>query len=171
MPEVTFSDDLVDTATQLLASEEADAFSYLGIQAERFELAETRAAKGRPVPEWEDTDALNKVLSDQRAPWDELIEYAAKGRAFALSLLGRVEDDLRARLCKDGEVAPGVRADEKDHASLIKDVATIVGVLLATSLPGAIVKALASIAATLAVILLRRGLNRFCEVGVAAIAD
>lgn len=162
-------DTTLATGIQLLGREEADAYSFLGIQAERMEIAEDRIKRGRPVPEWSDADAYRKVLSDQRATIDDLKEYAAKGRAFVGEHLRKLEPELRELLCQGPQVRPEILELEADTKSLLKYMAsTIIGVVV-VNLPAGLIGAAASIATVLAVIIIKNKTEKFCKLGAEAI--
>jgi hypothetical protein len=154
---------------RLLEVGEEDALSFLGVQAERLEIARQREAAGRSVPAWSTDDAVQKVLSGQRASREDLMRYASKGLAFARDLLARIEPELRSVLCDGTALRPEIASLEKDAREIVKYVASsMVGMLLA-SLPGALAVAVASIATTLAVIVIKNGVTGFCAVGLRSI--
>lgn len=161
--------DIIDAGTRLLERDITDAYSFLGIQAERLEIAEIRLDRGRPVPPWTDEDALAKVLSDQRASLADLRHYASKGKALAMKVLNKVETELKQALCHGGKTRLELKELESDVKTLLNHVSTLmVGVLIA-NLPAGLVGATASIAATLSVIVIKTGIKAFCQSGVQAV--
>ena len=152
----------IEAALRLMDAPEQDAFSVLGIQAERLELAEQRLAVGRPVPRWTIEESFERVLSPQRAPPEELARYASRGVAFAKRLIERIGPELRRLLCDGSKVRPEFDEAGKDLKDAVKYISSVaIGVLIA-SLPAALSAAIAGIAATIAVILLKRKLSTFC---------
>lgn len=165
MDESQLPETIVESGARLLNREDDDAYSFLGIQSERLEIAQSRQRRGMTVPTWSDADAIAKVLSDQRAPRDELKRYAAKGRAFAESIIEKISQQLRSVLCEGSTVRPQVQELESDTKTLIRYLAAAIIGALSASLPGAVLTAAAAIATTLAVILIKNNLQRFCQVG------
>ncbi len=163
------TDEMLDAGEQLLDRDLSDAYSFLGIQAERLEIAQYRLDRGRTVPEWSDADAYAKVLSDQRAPLDDLKRYVAKGRSFVEQNLKNVEPNLKELLCRDCKVRPEIEDLESDAKELLKYVSTGMVGLIAANLPVAVVGAAASIATVLAVIVIKNKIEIFCQSGVEAI--
>jgi hypothetical protein len=158
------SEQELERGLELLNADEADVLSYLGIQAQRLELAEKRLQNQRPVPEWSDEDAFKKVLSPQRAAGDELALYAQRGLAFAERLLQMMGEKVRALLCSGGQVRREVAGLEGDAKAFVKSVASAIFVALLGGLPTLLAKAAASIATTMAVLLMKRRLEAFCAV-------
>lgn len=163
------TDEILDTGAHLLDKDVSDAYGFLGIQAERLEIAQSRIERGRAVPEWSDTDAYAKVLSDQRASLNELKQYVAKGKAFVEQNLKKVEPNLMELLCKDFKVRPEIEDLESDSKELLKYVSTGMVGLIAANLPVGVVGSAASIATILAVILIKSRIENFCQSGVEAI--
>jgi hypothetical protein len=164
------TDHEIDLGVRLLQASEEDTFSFLGIQAERLEISQTRTAQGRSVPAWSNDDAEAKVLSGQRASKEELHRYFNKGAEFARNLITKLEAQLRGVLCDGTAVRPEILGLQDDTKKVIQYVGSLmVGVLL-TSLPGAVAAAVTSIAATLAVVLIKRNINEFCTVGAPVVA-
>ena len=163
------TDDDIDLGVRLLEAKDEDALSFLGIQAEKLEIATLREEQGRAVPEWSNVDAVEKVLSGQRASPQELLRYAQKGVDFARMLLDKAEDQLRGVLCEGKAVNPEITALSNNAKEILKYVSSaIIGVVLA-NVPAAVALAAAGIATTLAVILIKRGLAGFCAVGAEAV--
>jgi hypothetical protein len=155
----------LEVGVRLLEASDRDTLSFLGLQAERLEMAQQRAAAGRSVPPWSTSDAVQTVLTEQRASPEDLLRYAGKGLDFARDLLGKIETELRRTLCAGSAVRPEVSSLESNGKELVKYVASsIVGYLL-INLPGAIALAVTSIATTLAVLVIKNGMTRFCTVG------
>jgi hypothetical protein len=168
---LTPTDDDIILGVRLLEAKDEDALSCLGFQAEKLEIAQLREEQGRAVPEWSNVDAVEKVLSGQRASPQELIRYAQKGVDFARILLDKTEQQLRGVLCAGNNVNPEIEALSDNAKEILKYVSSaIVGVVLA-SLPAAVALAAAGIATTLAVILIKRGLRGFCAVGAAVVTN
>lgn len=165
------SDHDINVGVRLLEADEKDAYSFLGIQAEKLEIAKLRGAQGRMLPSWSNDDAVEKVLSGQRASPEELKRYAQKGFDFALSLLDQTEQQIRATLCEGKAIRPEIVAMSDNAKEILKYVSSaIVGVVLA-SVPAAVALAATGIATTLAVILIKRGLSGFCASGVEVVAN
>jgi hypothetical protein len=162
-------DSQLDAGLRLLNASDEDVLGYLGIQAERLELAEKRTAQGQAVPPWSDSEALAKVLSPQRAPREEITRYAQKGLAYAQQLLSSLADQLRSLLCDGTAVRKELKAFEGDTKELLKGVAMAVGAALIAHLPTLLAKAALSIATTIAVLLLKKRLETFCAVGPKAV--
>jgi hypothetical protein len=159
------TEDDINLGIRLLEAKDDDALSFLGIQAEKLEIAKLREEQGRVVPAWSNVDAVDKVLSAQRASPQELIRYAQKGVDFARILLEKAEQQLRGVLCAGSAIKPEIAALSDNAKEILKYVASaIVGVVLA-NLPAAVAIAATGIATTLAVILIKRGLTGFCAVG------
>ena len=158
------SDQELDNGLRLLEVNENDVLSYLGIQAQRLELAEKRLQSQKPIPDWSDDDAINKVLSPQRAPKDELASYAKRGIEFSEKILEVVGKQIREVLCDGKKVRKEVSGLEGDAKTLIKGIASAIFVAVIGGLPTLLAKAAASIATTLAVLLLKRRLDVFCAV-------
>lgn len=153
---------LIDMGVALYEADEDEALSVLGIQAEAVEINARRAAESRPVPAWSNEAAFDRVLSPQRAPTDELARYAVRGGAFAQDLLERLGGELRDLLCIEGKVREEILALEGETKDLIKYVAGAATGLIAAYFPVAVAAAIGAIAITLAVIILKRNLHRFC---------
>jgi hypothetical protein len=152
----------IEAAARLMNASEQDAFSVLGIQAERLELAETRISSGRPVPQWDSLESFDRVLSPQRAPADELARYATLGLDYARKIMDKVAPELRKVLCDGSKVRSEFTDAEKDVTGAIKYIASVVLGVLVAGLPSALAAGAAAIAATVAVILLKRKLGNFC---------
>jgi hypothetical protein len=150
---------------RLIDAPEHDAFAVLGIQAERLELNEKRLAVGRPVPSWNSMETFDRVLSPQRAPADELARYARRGVDYAKRLLDRIAPALHQALCDGAKVRPEVEKEQEDVKGAIKYVASVALGAVIASIPAALAVAAAGIAATIAVILLKRKLTTFCANG------
>jgi hypothetical protein len=163
------TDETLETGVQLLDRDLSDVYSFLGIQAERLEIAQNRLERGWAVPEWSDTDAFAKVLSEQRATPGELKQYAAKGKAFVEQHLKRLEPELRELLCKDCEVRPEIEELESDAKTLLNHVSTVMIGVIVANLPAGVAGAAASIATVLAVIVIKNKIEKFCQSGVEAI--
>jgi hypothetical protein len=164
------SEHEIDLGIRLLNENEEDAFTFLGIQAERLDIAETRSAGGRAVPAWSNDDAVAKVLSPQRASKEDLLRYFNKGVEFARGLITRLESQLRGLLCEGKTVRKEIAGLKDNTKEVIRYVASLVGGVLLTTLPGAVSMAVTSIATTIAVILIKRNLTQFCAVGAQAVA-
>jgi hypothetical protein len=163
--------EILNAGVQLLDRDLSDAYSFLGIQAERLEIAQSRLECGRAVPEWSDSDAYAKVLSDQRSSLDDLKRYVAKGEIFFKNNFKDVEPILKELLCKDGKVSPKIENLESDVKELLKYVSSGVVGMIAANLPAAIAGAGASIATVLAVIIIKNKIDKFCQYGVNAIEN
>src|SRR5687768_11217754 len=100
--------DAVDLGGMLMACDVGDAYSFLGVQAERLEIAQSREARNMIVPAWSDQDAYNKVMSGQRASLTDIKRYAERGAKFATDTLKKVEPQVREVLCKDGKIRPEI---------------------------------------------------------------
>jgi hypothetical protein len=161
----------VDFGVQLFHKEDEDVFSFLGIQAEKLEIAQHRQESGRPLPQWSNDDAIAKVLGDQRASREELARYARKGFDFAGKLLVGLEQQLKGILCTGSAVRKEIEALSDNAREIIKYVASSIVGLLAASVPMAIAAAITGIATTIAVILIKNNLKRFCELGVQAVQN
>jgi hypothetical protein len=167
--EVTEAD--VDAGLRLLAADDSRVLSYLGIQAERLELAEQRAAANKPVPAWSVEDAMAKALDPQRAGPEELARYAEKGLVFAKKAMVALGDQLRGVLCDGKALRKELSELRADTRTLLHGIVTaLVGALLSW-LPGLLAKAAISIATTIAVLLLKKNLETFCAVGPRAVVD
>ena len=161
----------VDFGVSLLQANDEAAFSFLGIQAEKLEIVRRRQEQGRALPVWSDDDAIDKVLSDQRATREELSRYTEKGIEFARSLIGKVEQELRGVLCNGNMIRKEIESLSDNTKEIVKYVSSlIVGVLLASA-PSAVAIAVTSIATTLAVIMIKRSLTQFCAVGVSVVTS
>lgn len=160
----------IDLGERLLQASDEDAFSFLGIQAESLEIAEARTAQRRTVPQWSNDLAVAKVLSGQRASKEELLRYFEKGVGFAKSLIGKLEVQLRGVLCEGNVVRKEIGGLQDNTKEVVRYVASLVVGVLLTSLPGAVTLAITSIATTLAVILIKKNLTRFCAIGAQAVA-
>jgi len=156
---------------QLLDRDLSQAYGFLGIQAERLEIAEGRLARGRPVPEWSDADVYKKVLTDDRATLDDLKRYVTKGKDFVDRTVKQLEPKLRALLCQDYEIRPEIQELESDAKTLLGHLAAGMVGVIAVNLPAGVAGAAASIATVLAVIVIRNGLGSFCKLGADAIVD
>jgi len=143
----------------------------LGIQIERLEIAQSRLECGRAVPEWSDSDAYAKVLSDQRSPLDDLKRYVAKGEIFFKNNFKNLELSLKELLCENGKVSPKIKNFESDAKELLKYVSSGVIGLIAANLPAAVAGAAASIATVLAVIIIKKNIEIFCQYGVRSIEN
>jgi hypothetical protein len=168
-PPVEPSEATIEATLTLLDHPEQDAFSVLGIQAERLQLAEQRIAAGRRVPVWTDREGLDRVLSAQRAPAEELARYAERGLAFARELMMRAGPELRAILCDGTRVRGEFDEAAKDLKEVIKYLAVAITGVLISSIPAALATASGGIAAVIAIILLKRKLTTFCA--TPAVAD
>ena len=166
---IQLADDILDTCTHLLEKDITDAYSFLGIQAERLEIAEFRLGHGRAVPQWTDEDASAKVLSDQRASLEDLRQYASKGEAFAIKFFNKVEAELRQVLCHGGKTRSEIKELESDVRTLLNHVSMLTLGLLIPNLPAALVGSAAHIAATLSVIIIKTGIEAFCQSGAQAV--
>ena len=164
--QLTPTDETLETGLKLLDKDLPDVYSFVGVQAERLEIAENRLEHGRRVPEWSDADAYTKVLSDQRAPIDDLRKYQEKGRAFINGYLKKLEPELRELLCKDYEVRKEVKDLESDSKTMLNFIAAGLVGGIAVNLPVAVAGAAASIATTLAVVVLKNKIEKFCKLGV-----
>ena len=164
------ADSEIELGVRLLEATDEDAFSFLGIQAERLDADQLRGAKGRPVPEWSNADAVEKVLSGQRASKEELARYFNKGVEFAKTIIAKIEVQLRGVLCEGAAVRKEIAGLQDNTKEVIRYVASLVVGVLLTSLPGAVTLAITSIATTLAVILIKKNLTQFCAIGAKAVA-
>ena len=160
----------IDFGIRLLEAKEEDAFSFLGIQAERLEIAQARTAQGRSLPAWSNDDAVTKVLSGQRASKEDLLRYFNTGVEFARGLITKLEVQLRGVLCEGKVVRKEILGLQDNAKEVIRYVASLVAGVLLTTLPGAVALAVTSIATTLAVILIKRNLTQFCAVGSHVVA-
>src|SRR5687768_15236532 len=102
------TDNDINVGVRLLQANDEDALSFLGIQAEKLEVAKLREEQGRALPAWSNDDAVEKVLSGQRASPQELMLYAEKGVEFARLLLDKAEQQLRGSLCNGKVVRPEI---------------------------------------------------------------
>jgi hypothetical protein len=159
------SREILETSELLLDRDISDVYGFLGIQAERLEIARSRLDGGRAIPEWSDADAFAKVLSDQRASLEDLKKYVAKGKTFVEKLLKQVEPNLRELLCKGRKVRPELEGLESDTKELLKYVSTGMVGLIAANLPAGIAGAAASIATVLAVVVIKNKITTFCQSG------
>jgi hypothetical protein len=100
--------DEVDLSGVLMSRDLEDAYSFLGVQAERLEIAQSREARNLAVPAWSDQDAFDKVLSDKRGPLDDIKLYAERGAKFATDTLKKIEPQVREILCKDEKIRVAV---------------------------------------------------------------
>lgn len=161
----------VEAGLRLLAADDARVLGYLGIQAERLELAEQRVAANKPVPAWSTEDAMAKALDPQRAGPEEVARYAQKGLAFAKKVMVALGDQLRGVLCDGKSLRKELSDLRADTKTLLQGVVTaLVGALLSW-LPSLLAKAAISIGTTIAVLLLKRNLESFCAVGPKAVVD
>ena len=96
----------------------------MGIQIERLEIAQSRLECGRAVPEWSDSDAYAKVLSDQRSPLDDLKRYVVKGEIFFKNNFKNLEPSLKELLVENGKVSPKIKNFESDAKELLKYVSS-----------------------------------------------
>jgi hypothetical protein len=160
----------LNIGVQLLHRDLVDAYSFLGIQSERLEIAEKRIASGRPVPVWSDADASAKILSEQRAPLESLIQYTQRGLGFAQQLLAKIELQIREVLCNGNEIRPEIKEKEADAKQIIGYLATAFVGAIAVNIPvGVTGAAVASIATVIAVIVVKNQITRFCACGSEAI--
>jgi hypothetical protein len=160
----------IDFGLRLLEGDEENAFSFLGIQAERLEIAQARSEQGRAVPDWSNDDAVAKVLSAQRASKEDLLRYFHKGVQFTRNIMVKIEAQLRGILCEGRAVRKEISELKDGSKEVIRYVASLVAGVLLTSLPGAVTIAVTSIATTIAVILIKRNLTQFCAVGIQTLA-
>jgi hypothetical protein len=165
MIEMDIPESEIERGLRLLERADEDVLSYLGIQAERLELAEKRAVDGKPVPAWSNDDAIKKVMSPQRASMDELSEYANRGLAYAQKLLALIGEQLRGVVCKGTAVREELDALSDDAKELLRAVATAIAVALLGFLPTLLATAAASVATTMAILLLKKRLELFCALG------
>jgi hypothetical protein len=156
---------LLEKGEALYNAEFNDALSVLGIQAETVEIDAERSARGRPVPEWSDAAAFDRVLSPQRASTGELANYAQRGVAFIQDLVDTLGNQLREAVCLNGEVREEILAFESDTKDAIRYMAGAMTGLVAAHLPAAMAAAVVAIATTLTVILLKKNLEEFCQDG------
>jgi hypothetical protein len=163
------SHEILETSARLLDRDLSDVYGFLGIQAERLEIARSRLEEGRAIPEWSDADAFAKVLSDQRASLEDLKKYVTKGKAFVEHILKQVEPNLRELLCKGHKVRPEIEGLESDAKELLKYVSSGMVGLIAANLPAGVAGAAASIAAILAVVVIKNKIASFCQSGSKAI--
>lgn len=155
---------------RLIGVDEDDVYCFLGIQAERLMLAQTRAAQRRPVPEWTDEEALAKVLSRQRASSAALRRYVAQGRAFADGVFGKHEARLGQVLHDGGALRPEILQLAGDPKALASHLTPQLVDVLRQALPEGHPAALTSLAAALALVLLRIPFTRFKTAGVGGAA-
>src|SRR6478736_750631 len=158
----------LDNALQLYEGNDEDALSYLGIQAERLELAEKRASRGETVPEWSSEDAIKKVLGPQRDGGEELARYARQGLEYADRLLARVDEQVRGALCDGTAVRKELKKFEGDTKAMIRAVASGIAAAILAGIPTLLAKAVVSVATTLAIVLLKKRLAVFCALGASA---
>jgi hypothetical protein len=159
----------LNVGLHLLEAAEDDVFEFLGIQAERLEIAQRRIERGQPVPSWTDEDVLEKVLSGQRTSRPNLKRYSHKGRLFAEKVLRESQGLITSALCHEGKIRPELKDLESDARNLLNHVSMVLVGLIITTLSDAVPEAVASIATTLAVILVRRRIERLCEGSVGAL--
>lgn len=146
----------------LLSLPETDVLAYLGMQSERLDIAKARAVEGRAVPAWSDRDALAKLVSEQRAPADELMRYVARGTDYSQALLARIQAGLRGLLCEAKALRPDIVKLESDVRELLKYMIAGIAGLVAANLPAALATAATSIATGIAILLIKRRLTTFC---------
>ena len=156
------SSQLVEHGATLYAAELDETLSVLGIQAEALEINLDRNASGRPVSEWSDNTAFDRVLSSQRAPSSELARYARRGADFAQELLDQLGQDLRHALCVGNQVRKELLAFEDNIKEGMKYMVGILAGMLTSHLPAAVAAAAVAIATTVAVIVLKNNLHKFC---------
>jgi hypothetical protein len=154
----------IEAAARLFDAPEQDAFSVLGIQAERVELNEARLAAGRE-PIWSSMDSFDRVLGPQRASPVEMARYARHGVDYAKRVLGQIGPALHQALCDGTKIRPEVDEAQKDVKGAIKYVASAALGAIVASIPTALIAAAASIAAAIAVVVLKRKLTAFCAAG------
>src|SRR5688572_29585040 len=125
-------DDAIDLGNVLLDRNVDDAYSILGIQAERLEIAQSREARNMTIPAWTNQDAYDKVISGQRASLADIKRYADQGAQFAKETLKKIEPQIRDILCKDGKIRPEIGGLEGDAKTLLGLVSgSIAGALVA----------------------------------------
>ena len=165
------TDNDIELGVRLLEANDEDALSFLGIQAEKLEIAKLRQEQGRALPAWSNDDAVEKVLSAQRASPQELVRYAEKGLEFARFVLDKTEQQLRGALCNGGVVRTEIEALSANTKEILKYVASAIIAIVLANLPAAVALAASGIATTLAVILIKRGLTGFCAAGAQTITN
>jgi hypothetical protein len=146
----------------LLASDQDDVMSLLGVQAEFVETAEARGADR--TPEWDETEAFNKIYGAQRAPAAERQKYKQKGQSFVDRFLAAMRKQLREALCDDKAPQKEVAALKTDFKQFVKHVAVAMSTLLLQFLPGWLAVLAVSIATSIAVLFWRGMLETFCAV-------
>lgn len=151
------------SADALLSLPEDDVLAYLGMQSERLDIATARAAEGRAVPAWSDHGALAKLVSEQRAPADELMRYVARGSDYSQALLARIRTGVRDLLCDAKALRPDIVKLETDVRELLKYMIAGIAGLVAANLPAALAAAATSIATGIAILLIKRRLTTFCS--------
>lgn len=159
----------VDLGSLLIARDVEDVYSFLGVQAERIEIAQSREARSLVVPDWSDQDAYNKVMSGQRASLDDIKRYAERGAKFATDTLKKVEPQVRGVLCEDGKIRPEIDKMEDDVKILIGFLSGSIAGSLVAVIPPAAAGAVTSIATVLAIIIIKNQIEKFCQYGTEAI--
>jgi hypothetical protein len=154
--------NLLQKGEALYSAEFNDALSVLGVQSEILEIDLRRNEEGRPIPAWSDDEAFDRVISPQRASSDELAEYASRGIAFAQDMIQKLGEELRDALCLDGKVRDEILELGDDIKSAIKYIAGVVTGMLVAIIPAVVAAAIAAIATTLAVIILKNNLQKYC---------
>lgn len=161
--------DAVDLSGVLLSRDLEDAYSFLGVQAERLEIAQYREARNLAVPAWSDQDAFDKVVSGQRASLADIKRYAEQGAKFATDMLKKIEPQVREALCKDGKIRPEISGLEGDVKSLIGVLSGSIAGSLVLVIPPVAAGAVTSIATVLAIIIIKNQIEKFCRFGAEAI--
>jgi hypothetical protein len=161
-PSNDFGDALLDHDVQ-------DAYSFLGIQVERLEIAESRQERNLPVPEWTDQDAYEKVLSGQRASLADIKRYASRGLQFATETLKKIEPQVRDVTCQDGQIHPEIARLEGDVKTLLGVLSGSIASALVVVIPPVAAGAATSIATVLAIIIIKNQVKKFCQQGAASI--
>src|SRR6185436_14889848 len=117
----------------LLASDESDVLSYLGVQAEFVEISEKRGKER--TPPWPEEEAFQKIYGTQRAPAAERDKYKEKGKSFVDRFLDSMRAQLRGALCDGGKPQKEVAALKTDFKQFVKHVAVAISTLLLQFLP------------------------------------